>query len=77
MLTRSISQAYSITDFPQDTIAMLAQNEALIYKAEKYRFINFATVYYNENSATQTIKFFDRYNLIIVRSTYSLSLSGG
>ena len=23
------------------------------------------------------IKFFDRYNLIIVRSTYSLSLSGG
>jgi hypothetical protein len=56
---------------------MLAQNEALIYKAGKYRFINFATVYYNENSATQTIKFFDRYNLIIVRSTYSLSLSGG
>ena len=56
---------------------MLAQNEALIYKAEKYRFINFATVYYNENSATQTIKFFDRYNLIIVRSTYSLRLSGG
>ena len=49
-----MSQAYSITDFPQDTIAMLAQNEALIYKAEKYRFINFATVYYNENSATQT-----------------------
>ena len=53
-LTRSITQAYSITDFPQDTIAMLAQNEAFIYKAGKYRFINFATVYYNENSATQT-----------------------
>jgi hypothetical protein len=33
---------------------MLAQNEALIYKAGKYRLINFATVYSNENSATQT-----------------------
>ena len=53
-LIRSMTQTYSITDFTQDTIAMLAQNEALIYKAGKYRFINFATVYYNENSATQT-----------------------
>ena len=53
-LTGSMILAYSITDFPQDTIAMLAQNEALIYKAGKYRLINFATVYCNENSATQT-----------------------
>ena len=53
-LTGRMILAYSITDFPQDTIAMLAQNEALIYKAGKYLFIDFATVYYNENSATQT-----------------------
>ena len=53
-LTGGMILAYSITDFPQDTIAMLAQNEALIYKAGKHRSINFATVYYNENSATQT-----------------------
>jgi len=32
---------------------MLAQNEALIYKSGKHRFINLATVY-DENTATQT-----------------------
>ena len=55
---------------------MLAQNEALIYQAWKYQFINFAIIIM-KILQLKIIKFFDRYNLIIVRSAYSLSLSGG
>ena len=54
--TKSTTLPYLIIEFPQETIASLAQNEAPHYKDEKYRLVNFAA-FWTRISAAKLTKF--------------------